>query len=167
MADEKTERRAPRRVCRRWTRAREDTFFAALAETANVRQAATLAGIANSVVYARRHDDAAFAARWLTALEAGYARLEVQLLDQSLNGFERVETVRGGDGAVKQVKTVRCFPHGPAMRLLSQHRQDVEAFRVMQAMRDGDDPDAAAKIRSEMDRVRARLRGDTGEDMAV
>lgn len=153
----------PRRAYRRrqWTAARTDLFFAQLAETVNVTRAAERADIPVSSVYLRRRKDPAFAARWLEALDEGYARLEMLLLEQSVNGFERVETVADGDGAVKQVKTVRSFPHGVALTLLRLHRDTVQRYRAMKGA-DAGQRETGERLRAELARVRARLKeGET------
>ena len=155
----------PRRAYRRhnWTAAREKLFFAQLAETANVSQAAARAGVTASNAYTRRQLNPAFAARWVAALDEGYARLEMLLIDQSVNGFERVETVVDGDGAVRQVKTVRSFPHRVAMRLLLSHRDTVQRYRAMTAEQASDE-ETAGRLRAELARVRDRLRdGGNGD----
>ncbi|HEX7856692.1 MAG TPA: hypothetical protein VF503_23685 [Sphingobium sp.] len=145
------------RLNRRWNAAREAIFFAELAATANVSHAARQAGMTGSAAHVRRQKNPAFAAQWMKALEAGYAALEALLLDQSLNGVEQTETVTGPDGAIKQVKTVRSFPHAVAIRLLQGHRETVERYRAMEAMRAGNDPQMVAKIRAALAQVRARL----------
>ncbi|MFT3967714.1 MAG: hypothetical protein QM690_17715 [Sphingobium sp.] len=169
LAPREKRRRALRNACmsRRWSAAREAVFFTELAETANVTHAAERAGMSSRAAHVRRQRDAGFAARWMAALEAGYFRLEMLMLHHALEGSERTETVRDGDGRVKQVKTVRSHPHGVAMRLLQAHRETVERFRAMEAMRDASDPQLVEKVRAELARVRARLTGmvaDAGGD---
>lgn len=148
---------------RRWTGKAEEIFFAELALTANITHAARRAGMTGHGAHERRRVDAAFAARWLEALDEGYAALELLMLDQSLHGAERIETVRDADGNVKQEKSVRSFPHAIAMRLLQSHRETVERYRAMEAMR-GDDPTAIARVREELDRVEARLRDELSDE---
>lgn len=154
------ERRAALRsagVVRRWSSAKEELFFEELTATSNVSQAAARAGMSAGAAYYRRGVNPAFAARWVEALEAGYAALEMALLHQTINGSERIETVTGEDGAVRQVKTVHSFPHAVAIRLLQTHREAVQRFRALEGARDGDDPQLAATIKAELARVRARL----------
>ncbi|HEX7871872.1 MAG TPA: hypothetical protein VF475_03110 [Sphingobium sp.] len=150
-----------RKLYNRWSAAKEDRFFEALAMTANVTHAATQAGMTSQSAHFRRHKCPAFAARWLSALAEGYSRLEMRMLDHALNGYERTETVTGPDGAVKQVKTVHSFPHVVAMQLLHSHREAAERYRTMEAMRGNGDPELVNKIRAELARVRARLAGST------
>lgn len=142
---------------RRWSSARETLFFEELTATCNVSHAATRAGMTARAAYYRRKCSPAFAARWVEALEAGYAALEMALLHQTINGSERVETVSAEDGTVRQVKTVRSFPHAVAIRLLQTHREAVERFRALDGARDGGDPQLTARIRAELAQVRARL----------
>ncbi|CAN5117742.1 hypothetical protein BH10PLA2_BH10PLA2_00080 [soil metagenome] len=154
------ERRAALRragVVRRWSEAKEMLFFEELTATSNVSQAAARAGMSAGAAYYRRGINPTFAARWVEALEAGYAALEMALLHQTINGSERIETVTAEDGAVKQVKTIHSFPHAVAIRLLQTHREAVERFRALNGARDGGDPELAATIKAELARVRARL----------
>lgn len=144
------------RMSRRWTEAREAVFFAELAATANVTHAAEQAGMSSASAHNRRRSEPGFALRWLQALDQGYAELEVLMLRQSLEGTERTEVVTDGEGTVKQVKTVRSFPHATAMRLLQSHRETVERYRAMAAMR-GHDPAVIERVRAELAKVRARL----------
>ncbi|MCE7798661.1 hypothetical protein LWE61_19190 [Sphingobium sufflavum] len=144
----------------RWTKRAEDRFFAELALTANISHAAKQVGTSGQGAHARRRSNAAFAARWLEALDEGYAALEMLMLDQSLHGAERTETVRDAEGKVKQEKSVRSFPHAVAIRLLQSHRETVERYRGMAAQRIEDDPAAVARFHEELDRVQARLMAD-------
>ncbi len=147
---------------RRWTREAEDIFFMELALTANVKHSVDAAGMTDRAAYSRRKTHPAFAARWLEALDEGYAALELLMLRHSLKGAERTETFSGADGKVRHKKSVHSFPHGVAMRLIQSHRETVERYRAMAAAREDDDPAATALIREELDRVRARLRADAG-----
>lgn len=76
---------------KRWTEEAEQRFVDHLAATANVRAATAAAGFTSSLVYRRRRNDAAFAARWEAALAQGYARIEALMVlraERALEGCE-------------------------------------------------------------------------------
>jgi hypothetical protein len=63
---------------------RIDDFLARLAECCNMSRAAREAGVSTSMIYRLRGRDAAFAAAWQDAIEAGYERLELGLIEAAL-----------------------------------------------------------------------------------
>jgi hypothetical protein len=65
------------------TKACEQTFLAALSATANVRLSAAAAGAAERAFYRRRATNAGFAREWRFALQMGYDRLEMALLESA------------------------------------------------------------------------------------
>lgn len=151
------------RTKNRWTAVKEAIFFEELAATCNITHAAAKAGMHVRSAYHRKYGDPRFAARWAEALEAGYTELETMLLRHALEGAERVETVTGADGELKQVRRVRSFPHALAARLLGRHGEAMERYRAMEAMRLAEDPGLAGKIRAELAKVRARLQEGRAE----
>ncbi len=82
-------------VCAR-TQGRRNRFLAVLAETCSVALAARMAKRTLSTCYRWRAEDEAFAAAWDAAIEDGYARLEVGLLEHALAKIERGD-VDGGE----------------------------------------------------------------------
>jgi len=66
---------------RRLTRAAEQTFLAALSATANIRLSAAAAGFAHSSFYARARRSPAFAREMRLALQMGYERIEMALIE--------------------------------------------------------------------------------------
>ena len=81
----------------RWSAVRETRFFVALAECANVRRAASAAGVSSQAIYARRLKDRNFRAQWDAAIEAGKARLETYLIEAADRTFDP-EMLPVGDG---------------------------------------------------------------------
>jgi len=73
--------RAP--TARRLTRAAEQAFLAALSATANVRLSAKAAGFTHSAFYQHKRGNPGFAREWRMALEIGYDRLELALLEST------------------------------------------------------------------------------------
>lgn len=66
---------------RYWTDEVEDRFFAHLAASCNVKASAKAVDFTTSTVYAHRKQRPAFAERWQDALDHGYVRLEMALLE--------------------------------------------------------------------------------------
>lgn len=103
----------------RWTKAKRKCFLTHLSRTANVSASVRKAGMGRKAVYSLRDRDPNFAADWQAALTEAYDNLELQLLDQALNGRERVIRTAGGE------RTIVCHDTGMALRLLAQHRAAV------------------------------------------
>jgi len=151
--------------CARWNGRRRALFLAALTETANVRRSAKAAGMSLAAAYALKRRDPTFAGAWKEALEIGYSEVEMALLRESLNGSERIETVKEGENkTLKYIKTVRSFNFSVAVRLFMAHRAEVLAFRLAR----GDEaPDTGSIEETEhyLALIRARL-GETDDETA-
>ncbi len=147
----------------RWNEKRRQVFLASLAETANVRQSAREVGLSKTAAYDLKKRDPAFARGWAEALDVGYSELELDLLCQAIKGTERIEETRDAEGKLTQTRTVRSRPHAMALRLLQAHRGEVFAFRGARAQPPDDrGDDVGARVRAQMDLVRARLLGEHG-----
>jgi hypothetical protein len=129
--------RKPRR--NEWTKAKERTFFTALAESCNVKLAAEAAAMSVSGAYLKRKREAAFRAGWAEAIATAYQRLELAMLDRALNGTEKIVVRKDGSE-----ERVREYPNQVAMHLLKMHRDS--------AMEAAAEPDEA-----EIEEVRERL----------
>lgn len=148
--------RAPRPV--RWTRQRRKQFLTALAETSNVSASARAAGMNRGSAYALKERDIEFAKSWKAALEQGYAELETHLMRHAIEGTTRTEKVIDAETQkVKQIKVVHSYPLTVAVRLLSAHRQEVEAWRRGGADSDEDAQADVDKLNDQLDRIRERL----------
>lgn len=64
-------------------------FLEALARTANVTEAAALAGIGRTAAYDWRHDDPVFAAEWEAAVDEAADRMEREALRRAVEGVEK------------------------------------------------------------------------------
>ncbi len=73
---------------KQWTDRAEAKFLDALAASCNVRWSAARTGFSKEAIYRRRRLDTAFAARWQSALEQGYARIEMALVKRALDALE-------------------------------------------------------------------------------
>ena len=143
--------RKPRR--NEWTRAKEQTFFTALAETCNVKLAAETAGMSVAGAYWRRKRDAAFRAGWAEAIGAAYQRLELVMLDRALNGTEKIVVRKDGSE-----ERMREYPNQIAMHLLKMHRDS-----AMQAIEEPDEADVAdvrARLVEKLERLRRRFEAE-------
>jgi hypothetical protein len=74
-----------------WTPRIEARFLRTLAATCNVTAACKEIGVTKQSAYLRRNKWKSFAERWEEALEIGYARLEMALLENGCNMLEDVE----------------------------------------------------------------------------
>jgi hypothetical protein len=149
------------------TKGRRKRFLAELAESANVTEAARIAGVGKSTVYRMRASDPTLAEQWDEALDQGYAELEAMLLHRCLFGSERVEIVEDGEGAVKSRKRVREIPMGVAIRLLTLHAAKVERRRAARGAEQPDGAGSVERLRQAMALIRARSgRTEGGESSA-
>jgi hypothetical protein len=102
---------------RNWTKTQERKFLEGLACCCNVKLAAKMAKVGTSAAYVRRTKDATFRAAWDKALAAGYAQLELMLLERALHGVEKVVIARDGTKTV-----MREYSDRVALALLRMHR---------------------------------------------
>lgn len=68
---------------RYWTDADSERFFGELAASCNAKASAAAAGFSSATVYEHRKKCPEFASRWQAALEHGYDRLELALLESA------------------------------------------------------------------------------------
>lgn len=74
-----------------WSARTEQRFLAALAATCNVKASCAEIGMSHGSAYAHRKRWAAFATRWDAAIETGYARIEMALVEHGCNLFSGIE----------------------------------------------------------------------------
>ncbi|MBC7986334.1 MAG: hypothetical protein H7X93_06640, partial [Sphingomonadaceae bacterium] len=88
-------RRLQRRKFRRqrFDEERRAAFLSQFARSCNIREAAAIAGVSESTVYLHRSQDAGFADAFQEALAQGYARLEVELLEERLEARRRLRAL--------------------------------------------------------------------------
>lgn len=105
--------------------AKRQRFLEALAGSCNVTAAAAASGFTPSTAYKLRQADPAFAAAWQEALEIGYARLEMALLERAI---QTIETL--GDDAPDAPPPVGAMTVTQAMDLMNKHRASVSGGRA-------------------------------------
>jgi hypothetical protein len=103
---------------RNWTKAKEQVFLGALAETCNVTRACKAAGVGVTSAYRRKKENAAFRAAWLGAVAIAYQQLELVLLERAFNGIEKIVPVRAGEA-----RTMREYSNQLGLTLLKMHRE--------------------------------------------
>ena len=130
-----------------WTRVKEREFLSVLAETCNVKLAAFEAGVSPQHAYARRKTHAAFRSAWIEAISIAYGRLELMLLDRTLNGVEKV--IKRRDGSEERMID---YSNQVALTLLKMHRETaIEADHDMPS-------DEIAELRKKISRKLDRLK---------
>jgi hypothetical protein len=97
----------------RWTAALTGAFMDHLSRTGNISAAARRIGIDPAQAYYRQRTNAAFAAAWRAALDAGYLTIETQAMGYILSGGDAVAADTGTDR----------FDWDHALRLLIWHEQ--------------------------------------------
>lgn len=143
--------RKPRR--NEWTKAKEEAFFTALAETCNVKHAAQAAGMSVAGAYLKRKRDAAFRAGWADAIATAYQRLELVMLDRALNGTEKI--VIRKDGSEERM---REYPNQIALHLLKMHRDS--AMEVIEEPSEADAAEVRQRLVEKLERLRKRFEAE-------
>jgi hypothetical protein len=101
----------------KWTRERRETFFAELSELCNIAAAARAVGISDTkIIYRTKKRDPVFAADFERAVDEGYERLDLEMLERARFGEGRPADV-GVSGARQ-----REIPTGLALQLLRLHQ---------------------------------------------
>lgn len=99
-----------------------ETFFAALADTCNVKRSARAAGFTANWAYRRRKFDGAFRNGWAAAVREGYSKLELILLERAMKGTPKlVRSSRGNDRMMREYSTAL------SVALLKRHADTADA----------------------------------------
>ncbi len=101
-----------------WSNEAEELFFDVLAASCNVRMATAETGFTTPTVYRQRRMRPEFAMRWKEALEQGYARLEMALVEAACDTIEGV--------AFDADRPIPKMTVEQAMNVLRAHRNAVE-----------------------------------------
>ena len=117
-----------------WTKEKEREFLAVLADTCNVRVASEAAGMSTQAAYWRRKRNAAFRTAWAEAVAAAYHKLELVLIERTLNGTEKI--MQRHDGSEDRM---REYPNNLGLALLKLRRSTVETVQRPAAIDDGDE----------------------------
>ena len=108
---------------------KREAFIEHLGQTCNVSLSAERVGVAFSTFYKIRQRDAAFAAAWQRALDDGYQRLEMGLLQAAL---AVVEGRRAGEDESDAAKSpvIEPMTMDQAMRVLGRHEGSVRGGKL-------------------------------------
>jgi len=117
-----------------WTKEKEREFLAVLAETCNVVRACEAVGMSTQSAYWRRRRNAAFRVAWAETLATAYQRLELVLIERTLNGTEKV--MQRHDGTEDRM---REYPNNLGLALLKLHRSSAETVQRPVAIENGDE----------------------------
>ncbi|MGN6058019.1 MAG: hypothetical protein ACTHOI_05490 [Sphingomicrobium sp.] len=138
---------------RSWTRAKQDAFLSALAETCNIARSCEAAGVSPSTIRRKRKSDAAFRAGFVDAVGNAYDRLELVLLERFFNGTEKVVTRKDGSE-----ERMREYSNQLGLALLKMHRDT--ASEASGEMAPEDVEELRARVLNKMLRLQKRLRSD-------
>ena len=133
-----------------WTRAKEEKFFTALAQTCNVTLAAQASGMSLTAAYQRRKKVAAFRAGWAEAIASAYQRLELVMLDRALNGTEKIVVRKDGSE-----ERMREYPNQIAMTLLKMHRDS--AIETIEQPAEEEIEEVRQRLFDKLQRLRKRV----------
>lgn len=103
----------------RWTDEAEARFLDSLAATCNVTASAEATGFNTFSIYRRRRLDPAFARRWQAALEQGYARIEMALVQRAADALEGLAPDPG--------TPITTMTAELALKILARHRASIDA----------------------------------------
>lgn len=140
---------------RDWTIAKTVTFLTALAETCNVTRAAEQARVSTGAAYERRKKDAGFRTGWAEAIATAYQRLELELLERSLNGTEKLVKRRDGSEEL-----MRDYSNQTALALLRMHRDS--AIEAIDEPAPEDVEEIRERLVKKLERLRRRFEEDGG-----
>ena len=132
-----------------WTKAKEEKFFTALAETCNVTLAVEASGMSLTGAYERRKKVAAFRAGWSEAIGSAYQRLELVMLDRALNGTEKIVVRKDGSE-----ERMRDYPNQIAMTLLKMHRDS--AMEAIEEPAEAEIEEVRERLFEKLQRLRKR-----------
>ena len=119
-----------------WTLARRQTFLDALVETSNISKSCRKVGMTLTGLYALRRREPAFHAHYQDALEEGYGRLEMEMLERARFGVNRPVFFGG-----KKIATVKNYSDNTGLRILERHESVAAKVRALRA--EGKDQDAS------------------------
>ena len=140
---------------RDWTKAKEQAFLEALADSCNVTAAAAAAGVSAGGAYAHRRKVAAFRAGWAEAIATAYQRLELVMLERALNGTEKVVVRKDGSE-----ERMREYPNQIAMTLLKMHRDS--AMEAIEEPAEADIEEVRQRLFDKLQRLRKRSQAEAG-----
>lgn len=136
---------------RKWSKRRVSEFLKVLGETCNVSEACRSSGLPMTVAYRHRKSDAAFRAEWLETIRVAYQRLELALLERSMNGTEKV--FRRHDGSEDRMIE---FPNNLGLKLLQMHRNTAADMEAEAELPPGELEELREQLLNKIERLKKR-----------
>ncbi len=143
---------------KRWSATVQRQFLAALIDTLNVRAAARKAGVSESSVYRHRQQSDGFRAAWAQAIQEGYARLELLMLERAVKGVTRPVFFGG-----KRIGTVTEYSDRAALALLARRRGELADDTAPVE----DEASVRQRMTQRLEEMAARLAAAPGADDAA
>lgn len=144
---------------RRWSKAKEDRFFAVLRECGNIAASARSAGVSREAVWKRRREWPAFARRMEQALDEAEVSLEFRVACLGTNWTEEAEARDSGDAGESEAPP-GPFDHEFALRFLKWREDKRRGQRGMTAALPPAEDVRARLIRKVQAVKRHRARGE-------
>ncbi len=141
-----------RTTSKRWSQAAEGVFLAALGASCNVRAAAEAAGFSTTALYKRRGRWPAFREAWDAAVDQGYTRIEMLLIERA------TDCLAGAPPAAEA--PVPAMTVDQAMNLLKLHRASVRGGAPQRYDSRAKPPDIEAVRASILRKIEAIERAD-------
>ena len=140
-----------------WTPEVRARFFAALADSCNIKAACRAGGMSVSGAYMLRERDADFRLGWRRGIAQGYAKLELQMLERALIGEKRLRAVldKSDHDDERALDIVSRFSPRVAETLYRAHRGDAIDHDLGADDLYGDE--ARALIETKVEKLRAAL----------
>jgi len=143
----------PANGIKRWTLDRQAEFLGHLTMTCNVRASARAVGMSEQGVHRLRMRSPEFRAAWAAALEEGYVRLELMLLERALNGFDKAILKDG-----RPVGTIKEISDRLGLALLHAPRRGTHRPRPTDIRRDR--AEMRRRIEAKLSEMNKRLGGN-------
>jgi hypothetical protein len=105
---------------KQWSPQVEERFLAVLAATCNVKASYEAVGMSKGSAYTHRSRWRGFAERWDEAVETGYARLEMGLVERACNLFSESE--------LPEAEVVGEMSVAEALQVLHMHKHQVKGI---------------------------------------
>lgn len=144
--------RATQIQAHKWTARAEGLFLAHLAATSNVTASCAAAGFSTTAVYQRRMKRPGFRDAWAEALDEGYARLEMMLVERATRAPDPAEPDAGPVAAGTAMTT------GEAMNLLKLHKAATAGQAPRRGGGDAPNEPSIEEVRDEILRRLAAIR---------
>jgi hypothetical protein len=131
-----------------WTEERRERFLAVLADSSNIKAALEEVGKTYAGFYSLRRRDPDFHQSFEEAMEEGYARLELELLERARFGVDRPVYYRE-----KKIAVARSFSDAMALKVLQRRDDLVERVRARRSA----DVTASAEQEDILQALRTRI----------